>query len=170
MLYFAYGSNLNADHLIEYLDTHDVTLDTELDGEHALLQNFHIRTNYFAGSHGAGACNIEPAQDHRVEGVLWTITPAIQDALQAKEGYPHRYEETEVIVHTEGTQEPVRAITYVVSPKHRLDMDLPVTARYRNFVLNGAKEFNLSNEYQKQLRHLLQVAPSLKILASVNNV
>jgi AIG2-like family len=170
MIYFAYGSNLNADHLIHYLDTHEIQLDTEQQGKHAFLHNFRLRTNYFAGSHRAGACNIEPAQDHHVEGVLWTITKPIQDALRIKEGFPHRYEETEVIVHTAGTQEPVRAITYVVSPKHRLDVDLPVTTRYRDFVLNGAKHFNLTNDYQKMLQDLLQVVPSLEILASANNV
>jgi AIG2-like family len=170
MLYFAYGSNLNADHLIHYLDTHGIVLDTELDGQHAFLHNYQLRTNYFAGSHRAGACNIEPAQDHHVEGVLWTITKPIRDALRIKEGYPRCYQETEVIVHTAGIQEPVRAITYVVTPQHRLDVDLPVTARYRDFVLTGAKKFNLTNEYQKQLRNVLQVAPTLRILASATNV
>ena len=166
MLYLAYGSNMCLDHLADYLDTHGVTPDTELSGQHALLQNFRLRTNYFAGTHGAGACNIEPAHDQRVEGVLWSITPAIQDVLRIKEGYPHRYEEIEVIVHTASTQGGVRAITYVVTLQHRLDVDLPVTARYRDFVLDGAKRFNLTNEYQKKLRCLLRVAPSLKIFAS----
>ncbi len=169
MRYFAYGSNINLDHLSDYLSTHGVTLDTELSGQHALLHDYRLRTNYFAGSHLAGACNIEAAPDHQVEGVLWTITPAAQDALRVKEGFPLRYHEIEVEVHTASTQASVRAITYMVTPTHRLDVDLPVTARYRDFILNGAKQFNLSNEYQKKLHHLLQVAPSLKILASANN-
>ena len=167
MLYFAYGSNLNLDHLTAYLDTPDVKLDTELVGQHGFLHNFHLRTNYYASSHRAGACNIEPAHNHHVEGVLWIITQPMRDALRVKEGYPRCYQETEVIVHTASTQEPVRAITYVVSPKHRLDVDLPVTERYREFVLNGAKQFKLTRKYQKMLNDLLQVAPSLKILSSV---
>lgn len=166
MMYFAYGSNLNVDHVADYLDTHGVKLDTELRGQHAILQNFRLRTNYFAGTHGAGACNIEPAQDHRVEGVLWTITPAIRDALRVKEGCPRCYHETEVNIHTASTQGSVRALTYVVTPQYRLDVDLPVTARYRDFVLNGAKQYNLTNEYQKKLRSLLRIAPSLKIFSS----
>ena len=88
MFYFAYGSNINLDHLTDYLDTHGVTPGTELRGQHALLHDYRLRTNYFATSHGAGACNIEPALDQRVEGVLWSITPAIQDVLRIKEGYP----------------------------------------------------------------------------------
>ena len=89
MLYFAYGSNINLDHLHEYLHTHGVKLDTELQPEHAILPNYRLRTNYFAGSHGAGACNIEYAPGYnRVEGVVIPITPAIQAALRIKEGYP----------------------------------------------------------------------------------
>ena len=86
MLYFAYGSNINLDHLTDYLDTHGVSLDTDLQAKHALLHNYRLRTNYFANSHGAGACNIEPAHDHRVEGVLMSITPAVREALRVKEG------------------------------------------------------------------------------------
>ncbi|MCH8149381.1 MAG: gamma-glutamylcyclotransferase, partial [Planctomycetes bacterium] len=96
-------------------------------GQRALLHDYRLRTNYFAGSHGAGACNIEPAPDHHVEGVVMAITPAIQDALRVKEGFPLRYHhEIEVIVHTAATRAPVRALTYVVTPAHRLEVDLPV--------------------------------------------
>ena len=87
MLYFAYGNNINLKHVTDYLDTHGVTLDTDFQPEHALLHNYRLRTNYFAASHGAGACNIEPAHDHRVEGVVMSITPAIQDVLRVKEGF-----------------------------------------------------------------------------------
>lgn len=161
MLYFAYGSNLNLDHLTDYLDTHGVTLDTELKAEHALVHNFRFRTNYYSASHGAGACNIEPASGHHVDGVIMTITRAMQEALRVKEGYPHRYDEIEVEVHTAATQEPVRALTYMVTPTHRLDVDLPVTARYRNLILAGAKQFSFSAKYQRALHRQLRVMPSL---------
>ena len=161
MLYFAYGSNLNLKHLADYLDTHGVTLDTELGGQLALLHNFRLRTNYYSNSHGAGACNIEPAPDHHVEGVVMAITPAICDALRVKEGCPHRYEEIDVIVHTAATQASVRALTYVVTPMHRLDVDLPVTDRYRSLILAGAKHFGFSEGYQQELQGMLRAAPSL---------
>ncbi len=82
MLYFAYGSNLNLKHLTDYLDTHGVTLDTEVRGEHAFLHDYRLRINSFASTHGAGACNIEPAPDHHVEDVVMTITPAVRDGLR----------------------------------------------------------------------------------------
>ena len=162
MLYFAYGSNLNLSHLDAYLDTHGVTLDTEVSGQHAFLHDYRLRTNYFAGTHGAGACNIEPAQGEWVEGVVMTITPAARDALRIKEGCPHRYEEIDLIVHTASTQASVRALTYVVTPTHRLDVDLPVTDRYRALVLAGAKHFDFSEGYKQELRRKLRTGPSVK--------
>ena len=160
-MYFAYGSNINLDHLTDYLSTHGVTLDTELQAEAARLDGYVLRTNYFASSHGAGACNIEPAPDHHVEGVIITITPAIQKILRVKEGHPHRYHEIEVIVRTASTQAPVRAVTYVVTPEHRLDVDIPVTARYRDLILAGAQLFDFSKSYQRELHQRLRTAPSL---------
>ena len=166
MRYFAYGSNINLGHFTEYLDKHGVTLDTDFQAEHALLHNFRLRTNYFAGSHGAGACNIEPAPDHHVEGVVMSISSAIQDALRVKEGFPHRYHEIDVIVHTAATRAPVRALTYVVTPAHRLDVDLPVTAQYRALILAGAKHFGFSESYQHELQQRLRTAPSLLTIPS----
>ena len=168
MLYFAYGSNLNLPHLTDFLGTHGVSLDTELRGQHALLQNYRLRTNYFAGTHGAGACNIEPVPDHHVEGVVMAITPAIQDALRIKEGFPLRYHEIDVIVHTASTQASVRALTYVVTPTHRLDVDLPVAARYRALLLAGAKHFDFSKSYQHELHERLRTASSLLTTPSQN--
>ena len=161
MNYFAYGSNVNLDHFTDYLSTHGVTIDTELQAEAARLEGYALRTNYFAGSHRAGACNIEPAPGHHVEGVIITITTAIQEILRVKEGHPRRYEEIEVEVHTASTQAPVRVLTYVVTPTHRLDVDLPVTARYRALILAGAKHFRFSKSYQEELRSRLRTAESL---------
>jgi hypothetical protein len=165
MLYYAYGSNINLDHLTNFLDQHGVILDTELRGQHAFLHNFQLRTNYFAGTHGAGACNIEPAPDHHVEGVIITVTPAIRDALRVKEGFPNSYHEIDVIVRTAAAQTPVRAFTYVVTPELRLEIDLPVTRQYRSMILAGARHFRFSKSYQKTLRDKLQTAPYLSRIA-----
>ena len=161
MIYFAYGSNINLRHLKAFLDTHGVELDTELKAEIAQLDGYLLRTNYFAGTHGAGACNIEPAPGHHVEGVLVSITSAIRDALRVKEGFPLCVnDEIDAIVHTASTQASVRALTYMVTPTHGLDIDLPVTARYRDIVLTGARQCGLSTAYQRQLSRRLRAIPS----------
>lgn len=85
MMYFAYGSNVNLDHLRPYLDTHGVDPDAIANPGRVTLHNFALRTNYFSGTHGAGVCNVEPVPSCCVEGVIMTITPAVQDALRLEE-------------------------------------------------------------------------------------
>ena len=89
MIYFGYSSNINVSHLHEYLDTHGVTLDTELRGRNALLHDYRLPTNHFAGSHGAGACNIETDAGNCVAGVVMATTPAIQDVLRVTSPRPN---------------------------------------------------------------------------------
>ena len=160
MHYFAYGSNLNLDHLHDYVTNHGV--DTEGFGVHevAILEDYQLRTNYVSSTHGAGACNVELAEGSTVEGLVMEISSAIRDVLRIKEGWPHRYQEIEVEVLVGAPEEPLRAITYVVAPDHRLDVDMPVTPRYRRLVLEGARGAGLSKSYQEQLARLLRATES----------
>jgi len=164
MNYFAYGSNINLDHLKDYLYTHGVGSAVIQVAERTRLDDYRLRTNYFASSHNAGACNIEPDPGSYVVGVLMIISEAVRDALRVKEGYPHRYTELDVHVFSKKAKRPLRALTYVVTPEHRLDTDLPVTARYREIILAGARDFEFTQEYQDDLRQQLKIAPSLKIV------
>jgi len=165
MLYFAYGSNINLDHLHDYLDTHGVDPAVIQVTERTHLSDYRLRTNYFAPSHNAGACNIEPAPGNYVAGVLMIINESVRDVLRIKEGYPRHYTELDIHVFSRKAKRSLRALTYVVTPEHRLDTDLPVTARYRDLILAGAREFEFSQEYQSDLRRQLKIAPSLKIQA-----
>ena len=80
----------------------------------AVLRRYRLRTNYYSGAHRAGACNVEPDEDHHVEGVVMGISEGVRDILRAKEGFPACYEETEIEVQT--STESVSAFTYIVSP------------------------------------------------------
>ena len=160
MHYFAYGSNLNLVHLHDYVTNHDV--DTEGFGVHevAILEDRQLRTNYVSSTHGAGACNIEPSEGSTVEGLVMEISSAIREVLRIKEGWPDRYQEVEVEVLVNDADEPLRAIIYIVAPDHRLDVDMPVTPRYRRIVLDGARAAGLSDLYQEQLAGLLRTTES----------
>lgn len=158
MRYFAYGSNINLDHLHDCLAAHETPVETELVGEAAVLHDYKLRTNYLSATHVAGACNIEPARGDRVEGILLTITPAIRDVLRVKEGFPIRNEEAKILVQTASAATPVKAFTYIVTPAHRFEVDMPVTRRYRRLILAGAKQVALSKAYQKHLRSKLWTA------------
>jgi len=164
MHYFAFGSNMNLPHLRHYAASLDVDSDGISRGCHATLHDHRLRTNYVSRVHKAGACNIEPTPGQTVEGLVMQISPAIRKVLQAKEGWPHRYQEVEVEVLTSNQREPLRAITYVVAPNNRLDVDMPVLPKYRSIVLAGAQAVGVSEAYQQELHELLQVTNPLRDL------
>lgn len=152
-------------HLDDYVTSHGVDTEGMCVHKPATLEDHQIRTNYVSSTHGAGACNIEPAEGSTVEGLVMEISPAIRQALRIKEGWPDRYQEAEVEVLVGDAHEPLRAITYVVAPDHQFVVDMPVTRRYRRLVLDGARAAGLSQSYQEQLARLLRTTPSSLILS-----
>lgn len=154
MLYFAYGSNLNLDHLADWLARCNILDATPEYYGRAILHGYQFRTNYLRTS-GAGAANIEPSDSEQVEGLLIRICGDIQQALRVKEGHPVRYRELDVEVEdTDG--EAVSAMTYTVTPKYKLADDQLVMKRYRNLILDGAATAELSEGYQAALSRILR--------------
>ena len=82
------------------------------------------------------------------------ITKSVREALRAKEGFPSCYEEVEIVAH--GASGDVAAFTYIVVPERRFLVDLLVTPKYRKLILDGAKERELSQSYQRLLRRNLR--------------
>lgn len=152
--YFAFGSNSNAPFLRSWLESRGVEGLGE--PQPAILRGHRLRTNYFSSSHQAGAANIERSARSRVEGVVYEITPAIRAALRRKEGWPRRYEEVDVAVEIVSTGEIIQTITYIVTPEFRVEHDLPVTAEYRQLILEAAEQHRLSPAYQRFLRRFLK--------------
>lgn len=155
MTYFAYGSNLNTDHLRSWLTRWGVDPEELGPPRKANLPGYRLRTNCLR-SNGIGACNIEPRPRNRVEGIVMTVTPSIREVLRLKEGHPHRYAEIEIAVAPLGKQRTVRAFTYIVTHQFALHFDVPVTQEYRRLILEGAASHQLSPRYQKNLRRLLR--------------
>ncbi len=160
MHYFAYGSNLNFDHLRDYVTSHGVDTDGLGAHEVTILEGYQLRTNYVSSTQGAGACNVQLAAGSMVEGLVIQISPAVRNVIRAKEGWPDRYQEVVVEVLNRDRRQPLRAIAYIVNPDHRLDMDMPVTPRYRRLVLEGARAAGLSKSYQEKLAGLLRTTES----------
>ena len=154
MIYFAYGSNINIEHLKSYLTQAGVDPGDITDVQHAILPQYCLRTNYFSRAHGAGACNLEPLKSGIVEGVTMKITKSVREALRAKEGFPSCYEEIGVLVHPASGD--VAAFAYIVVPQRRFVSDLPVTSKYRQLILEGAQASGLTQSYQRLLRRTLR--------------
>jgi len=164
MIYFAYGSNINIEHLQSYLVQAGVEFGDITNVQHVILPRYRVRTNYFSRAHCAGACNIEPTSNGIVEGITMKITKSVREALRTKEGFPSCYGEVEILAH--GASGDVAAFTYKVVRERRFLFDLPVTPKYRQLILDGAKESGCSQAYQRLLRrNLRQVKAPARSLA-----
>ncbi len=155
--YFAYGSNLCLPHLQNWLRRFGVQPSEVSHPRRVILPHFCIRTNYLTGA-SLGAANIEASRGNAVEGLLLTVSPDAQTAIRAKEGWPRRYEEIEVEVTSPRGDKATTAITYRVAERHRLPIDIPVSTRYRDLVLQGARAARLSPAYQMLLGDLLKTS------------
>ena len=156
MYYYAYGSNVNKRVLINYLIRYGLAPHNLQPWGRAVLDHYRIRTNY-ASSYGMGAANIEPAPGRQVEGVLYVIDGSIRQALRRKEGWPGCYQEIEICVLVPGSDKVLKAMTYIVAPKHQLRANQPVTSGYRATILEGASQSHFSSRYVRHLRRVLCV-------------
>ena len=157
MLYFAYGSNCNIDVFHDYLVAHDLDPTAITNPRRALLDGWQLRCNYLMSGF-TGAANIAPAKGKHVEGVLMEVTPEVHDLLRRKEGWPRRYREATVCVRMPRTRQVVNALTYIVTDECRLPTDMPVHPTYRSTILEAARYWKFSRDYQKRLRKVLCTA------------
>ena len=165
MDYFAYGSNMNLSHLRDWLRRFGVEPEGVSNPRRVILPDHCLRTNSLTAS-GLGAANVESSPGDVVEGILLAISPEVLEALRAKEGWPHRYDEIAVEVVVPSGHRTSPALTYRVTPEHALPFDVPVSSRYRALILDGAKTARLSRAYQSHLRAMLKTPPMMDAATS----
>jgi len=143
-LYFAYGSNLNAEDWRDWCVSRSRTAyrpdDIRPVGV-AWLPDFELAFDLHSRTRGGGVLNLRPRVGQRVAGMLFEVQGQGWKALDSKEGVPHVYErfETEVIVPG---GERLAATTYRVSESKRQSFVKP-TSEYLEIVRAGLRSHGL---------------------------
>ena len=114
MLYFAYGSNLNAKDLARSTGRADFLTPVGP----ALLPDRALAFTYFSPSRGGGALDVVPRPGAVVVGMLFHVAPGGWAVLDRKEGHPHWLRRIRVVVLDEEGVE-VEAETYEVVTSRR---------------------------------------------------
>lgn len=140
-LYFAYGSNLNEADWADFCQRNGFDAAALKAVAPAVLPDMELAFDYYSNSRGGGALNIRPAPGHVVHGVLFRVSAAGWQALDHKEGSPHRYRRREhLALRDDGSSVPV--LTYEVHPQARGDFS-PPTAAYLQIVRDGLVAWGL---------------------------
>lgn len=108
-LYFAYGSNINLDQMAYRCPNATVIGPVTLEG---------YELTFRGRADGSGVANIELKQGASVPGLLWTITPDCERALDRYEGAPRLYIQKDVTVRDANGKE-YTVMAYVMTDLFR---------------------------------------------------
>jgi gamma-glutamylcyclotransferase len=136
-LYFAYGSNMDAERLGKRVDQVKVTGVGSVTG-------YDLRFNKRSVD-GSGKANLVERADAVVEGVLFEVSAA---QLERLDGFEKGYHRMPVSVVVNGATQS--AITYVADPD-QIDDSLTPTTEYLRLIRRGAEAFGLSDAYRQRL-------------------
>ena len=150
MWYFAYGSNLNSRAVAEWCRHFGHRPPPMKSGKPAVLDNYRLGFPIFSEYWGGGIADIVYDPGKYVAGVLFDLTDAELDVLDAKVNRKHDsagreigiYKRIEVKVSPLGKGEPVGAMTYQGLSVERYH--IPPTKHYMDLVIQGAYSFGLS--------------------------
>jgi gamma-glutamylcyclotransferase (GGCT)/AIG2-like uncharacterized protein YtfP len=105
-LYFAYGSNMDARHMLSRVPGARVAGYARLDG-------FRLAFSVYSTEWEGGAANLELDPEAHVWGVLWDVPEVQTGGLDAFQGHPTFFRKEDVVV--EGPEGPAIAWTYRVA-------------------------------------------------------
>jgi gamma-glutamylcyclotransferase (GGCT)/AIG2-like uncharacterized protein YtfP len=142
--YFAYGSNLFQNRLRERIKRIPLA-------ERANLRDFRLVFNKL-GQNGSLYANIVAAVGSEIWGVIYDCTDDELLLLDNCEGVPIHYTRERVTVVLRNGDERL-AYTYIATAQRTTSEGLP-TAKYLGFIVNGATEHQLPNDYIESIRKL----------------
>lgn len=139
MKYFAYGSNMDKERMLE----RELNFTSR---QFAKLPGYKLMFNKISQKQGM-VSNIEQSNSDFIEGVLYEFPDSDISKLDKAEGYPNHYDRIKVTVLTkDGTQ--TEATTYIAK-QDKIINGLHPTKKYLNHLLAG-KDI-LSKEYFDKL-------------------
>jgi hypothetical protein len=149
MLYFAYGSNLNARAVTEWCRHYGFRVPALKNGRSAVLDNYRLCFPIFSEYWGGGIGDIVYDPGKYVAGAIFDLSEADMATLDAKVGRKLDeereigvYKRVEVTVAPLGRGEPVKAISYQGVSVEKYD--IPPTKHYMDLVIQGAYQHGLS--------------------------
>ena len=145
MLYFGYGSNLDAADLARYFrERGRDAIRMERVGS-AFLPDRRLAFTHRSTTRGGGVLDIPPARGNAVSGILFRVpSNEAVGTLDRKEGEGHVYMRFEAVALTEDGAE-IRVFAYEVAPTHREPFVVP-SPSYLDVVRRGYVSHGLRTE------------------------
>ena len=145
MLYFAFGSNLDAAQMRARCQNPWLT-----PLGRALLPGHRLAFTHFSPKRNGGVADVVPNAGAKVWGCLYDLSDAEFALLDGFEGVPEVYHRQAVEVWREGDpRQPTPALTYVITTK--VYPEPPPHPDYLDQIRRGARAVGLPEEYVRRL-------------------
>jgi len=147
IFYFAYGSNMDRNRMIE---ERDVRILSEKVG---FIEGWKIVFNKIATfPSGSGYANIAKEKNSKVYGVLYEIEDSDLGKLDKYEGYPTHYKREQITVILNNGKKIIAEV--YIAQGNQTQEGLKPTKEYMKYLINGAKQRNLPIAYIKFLESI----------------
>jgi len=130
--YFAYGSNMLPERLLERIKKYHLGFKAEFPGYKFIYNK--------KSKDGTAKANVEKDDAAKVSGVCFEVD---EEDLEILKKYEGGYDQRNIEV-TDENRNKVKAITYISAS---VDNALGASTEYKSIVLSGAKHWGLSEEY-----------------------
>ena len=151
-LYFAYGSNIDLKQMARRCPAAQAVGPATLE-------------NYELAFRGSGFATIVPKKGSVVHGLLWSITPFCEQALDRYEGYPRHYTKEPVTARGVDGRE-VSVMAYVMAEEWSRHLALPSETYYgiirRGFEENHLPVGSLEDARDRTIRALREERKAVK--------
>lgn len=145
---FAYGSNMHTGDLSRWLAEHGYPDHGIQAVAAACLSDYGLVWDYDSKARHGGAANAEPRAGSLLHGVALAVDRQTLEAIDVKEGHPHRYSRGEQpLLARLATGEPVHAWLYVVQPEFRKPAPVRPRPEYLALMVQAAKDHGLPAQY-----------------------
>ncbi|GHU05233.1 hypothetical protein FACS1894205_4840 [Alphaproteobacteria bacterium] len=146
MLYFAYGSNLNADDLSRWCEKNDRPYPLGTVVGRAWLPDFQLVFDHYSRTRQGGVLGVAPRKGYAAPGVVFEVKEGGWETLDLREGAPAVYEPKDVYALVEtgaGASESMRCTTHKVL---RPEPFVRTSSAYLAVVTGGYEAYNLPPE------------------------
>ncbi len=149
---FGYGSNMNWSDLRSWLERNGFDSSLIKNRWPAVLQGYDFVWNFHSNARAGGVANIEPKSGAVIAGALIEFDASLLKAFDLREGHPHFYSRgKERIPVVREDNESIPAWIYVAGPNRGGRRDIRPTREYRDIVLEGARELDLTTDHQNKI-------------------
>lgn len=149
---FAYGSNMDLEHLVEWCRSHCKAEVQILESKVVTLPNHKLVWNYYSKMRKGGAANVEYRDGSQVPGLLLKVTSKSLRYIDHKESHPTIYDRgarpLSVCLSHKATE---LAWVYKVLPQFCSSEIVLPTPEYLAIVLNAAKRHQLPEWHIEEL-------------------